>query len=514
MKVAIIGAGINGLVAANYLRRAGVEVTIFEKKAVAGGACAAETISFNGVEYRYASGASVLGFMQNFVYRETGLAERLTAITPEHEEVVYFEGEESKCCLSEDVVERAATVRSQWGETGDVAAFHKDLEHVVEFLCQGFKNAVVPTIEDARRVLGSELTRVWITGTARDLLSKYFTSEKMRIFYAIDVVESGPVSLDSPFSAFSIALMATGTVFDGKWGFVRGRIWKLIETLIEVNNELGVRLITGTEVLEVVSEPLNVVFKRDGMPEERLQFDRVIFATDPVSASKICNQSNLIETASDKEIIGTSGKLIMFFSEPVSWKFNEENRTDFDMAFKFIISAKTLDELQASAEASLHGEDYAPAFSEIYCEGAAMRKFGDNPNHDVISVFIKHLAFGQPGRSLPAVQQKVEQQVLAFIQNQDSFLGSVLLTPRDLQSKFDFPAGNIDHIELCDKQTYFARNWSASPAENFYQFGDDERILYCAAGSYPCGSIAGTAGFMCARQLLDRLPGLQVNSVQ
>jgi hypothetical protein len=40
--------------------------------------------------------------------------------------------------------------------------------------------------------------------------------------------------------------MATGTVFDGKWGFVRGRIWKLIETLIEVNNELGVRLITGT----------------------------------------------------------------------------------------------------------------------------------------------------------------------------------------------------------------------------------------------------------------------------
>jgi phytoene dehydrogenase-like protein len=140
MKVAIIGAGINGLVAANYLRRAGIEVTIFEKKAVAGGACAAETISFNDVEYRYASGASVLGFMQNFIYRETGLAERLTAITPEHEEVVYFEGEESNCCLSEDVVERAATVRSRWGDTGDVAAFQTDLERVVEFLCQGFKN--------------------------------------------------------------------------------------------------------------------------------------------------------------------------------------------------------------------------------------------------------------------------------------------------------------------------------------------------------------------------------------
>jgi phytoene dehydrogenase-like protein len=182
MKVAIVGAGINGLVAANYLRRAGVEVTIFEIKAVAGGACAVETISFNGVEYRYASGASVLGFMQNFIYRETGLAERLTAMTPKHEEVVYFEGEESAYCLSENVVERATTVRLRWGETGDIAAFHKGLERIVEFLCQGFKNAVVPTIEDAQRVLGSELTRVWITGTARDLLSKYFTSEKMRIF--------------------------------------------------------------------------------------------------------------------------------------------------------------------------------------------------------------------------------------------------------------------------------------------------------------------------------------------
>ena len=28
-----------------------------------------------------------------------------------------------------------------------------------------------------------------------------------------------------------------------------------------------------------------------------------------------------------------------------------------------------------------------------------------------------------------------------------------------------------------------------------------ENIFYCGAGAYPCGSVAGTTGYMCAKQL-------------
>ena len=49
MQVVIVGAGINGLVAANYLRRAGCRVTLIERAARVGGACVPATAVIDGV---------------------------------------------------------------------------------------------------------------------------------------------------------------------------------------------------------------------------------------------------------------------------------------------------------------------------------------------------------------------------------------------------------------------------------------------------------------------------------
>ena len=73
----VIGAGINGLVAANYLRRAGNDVTLLESKNRVGGACVSSTAEIDGATQHYALGASTLGLMQDFVWQETGLADRL-----------------------------------------------------------------------------------------------------------------------------------------------------------------------------------------------------------------------------------------------------------------------------------------------------------------------------------------------------------------------------------------------------------------------------------------------------
>ena len=61
MHVVIVGAGINGLVAANYLRRSGCHVTVIERAARVGGACVPATADIGGVRQDYAHGASVLG---------------------------------------------------------------------------------------------------------------------------------------------------------------------------------------------------------------------------------------------------------------------------------------------------------------------------------------------------------------------------------------------------------------------------------------------------------------------
>ena len=57
-------------------------------------------------------------------------------------------------------------------------------------------------------------------------------------------------------------------------------------------------------------------------------------------------------------------------------------------------------------------------------------------------------------------------------------------------------------MQLTDGQTFDARTFSNDPQTAFYGFGSHDRIFYCGAGSFPCGSVAGTAGSMAARQFL------------
>src|SRR5262245_56495632 len=86
----VIGAGINGLVAAFYLRRAGWRVTLLERADRVGGACVSAEATVDGRTQRYALGASVLGLMPDFIFEETGLSRRLATFVPDHPKRVHF----------------------------------------------------------------------------------------------------------------------------------------------------------------------------------------------------------------------------------------------------------------------------------------------------------------------------------------------------------------------------------------------------------------------------------------
>ena len=74
--------------------------------------------------------------------------------------------------------------------------------------------------------------------------------------------------------------------------------------------------------------------------------------------------------------------------------------------------------------------------------------------------------------------------------------------PRDLQQLFLFPEGNLDHTMLTGGQTYFDRTYSDDPEKSFYRFGGIDNAYLCGSGTYPCGSVTGTPGYMCSQQLL------------
>ncbi len=498
--VVVVGAGINGLVAAHYLRRAGCQVTVLERAARAGGACISAEATVGGRTQAYALGASVLGLMPDFIFRETGLAERLETFVPTSSKRVYFPTPEASAWIHRDPQQLDREFRSRWGEEGDAAGFRADEARVVAFLQEGYRTATPPNVEAALHALGDTLTRLWITGSAADLLDHYFTADRTKIYMAMTVTESGPVSLAEPYSAFTLPLMDSGSVFDGFYGFVKPGLWRLTETLAQINREMGIDIRLGATVEQVDPDRGIVHYTQEGL-SRTAPFDQLVLATEPRAAARLVGDATTTAQVEETRVLGSSGKLTMFFRNPVRWK--DAPDADADAAFRFIFSMETLAEFERATMGVTSGAvDYEPGYIQIYCEGAAMRRLRLNEPYDRLTLFFKNLALNQKGDALAHVEAVVKAQVLAHIANPEDCVWSRLLAPRDLQELFLFPGGNLDHTELAPGQTFFDRQFAVSPEERFYQFGRWANLSYCGAGSYPCGSIAGTPGYMCAQELM------------
>ncbi len=498
-KVTVIGAGINGLVAANYLQRSGCEVTLLERNERVGGACTFKDIEFKGKTYPVPTGASVFGMMQDFVFKETGLAEKIEVYRPSHPTLAYFGDDAKPLLLDSSTKEFADEVKARWNENGNIIRYNIELEKVRQFLISGFREAKVPSLEEAEASLGKTLTQRWISGSAEDLYKEFFTSDVLKILKSMPVTESGPVSLQAPFSALSIPLMASGNVFGGNWGYVRGGIWEITSKLSEINQKLGVQTLTSCQVKRIDTASLTVEYKDAQQATAFVKSDAIFIATDPFTAAKICDDMKIVE---GKKTLGSSGKVLLVFKAPVKWK-GDTKKADFDSAFRFIYAHSDFKRFQESnSQIQKRRDHYLPSCIQVYCEGAAFRRMGREMDYDYLSAFCKDMGFTERGKDLPQIKEEITQNILSRIENPDAFVGSVLYTPKDLKEMFYFPEGNIDHIELCENQTYLQRTFSSQPNRSFYQFGDYKNLFYCGAGSYPCGSVAGTPGYLAATQWL------------
>ena len=502
-KIVVIGAGINGLVAANYLARAGHKVTLLERSDRIGGACVSETAEVNGICQDYALGASVLGLMQDFVWRETGLADRLQIWAPEHSKLVHFPGVEQPIWIYRDASQLDKEFADRWGEQGDLAGFRADEDLVVRFLQSGYRDGRPPSVEDAVAALGKNLTELWITGSAKQLLDHYLTSQGAKVYMAMTVTESGPVSLTEPYSAFIIPMMDSGSVFDGHYGFVRGGIWQITRELGLINQALGVDLVLSCTVKEVDIER-GLVRYENSSGAQKLEFDQLVLATDPQTAARLAGDAALSELTNKERVLGTAGKLNLMFRNRVQWKHGSADPQS-DAAFRFMFAVDTVEAFEAATQAVVDGEDFAPGYFQVYCEGAAMRTMGLNEPYDRLAVFFKNLALGQTGDELAGVKSQVKETILSYIANPEDCVWTRLLTPRDLQNTFGFPGGNLEHTMLVEGQSFGDRQYAAGANGRFYQFGAFENVSICGSSTYPCGSVAGTPGYMCATELLRHI---------
>jgi len=226
-KVVIIGSGINGLVAANYLSKKGFSVSVIEKNNHTGGACTYKTKIIENQTIDYAYGATVLGMMPNFIFNETGLSKNVKIFAPKHPKLVYFPDSKESTRIYQDYKKLDKEIKNKWGEKGNLESFRMDEDKVVDFIREGCRKGETPTLEKARNSLGQALTDLWIKGSAKNLLDHYFSSDKTKIYMGMTAIESGSSSIKNNGTAFTIPLMDSGSVFNGYWGYVKGGIWQI-----------------------------------------------------------------------------------------------------------------------------------------------------------------------------------------------------------------------------------------------------------------------------------------------
>ena len=383
----------------------------------------------------------------------------------------------------------------------------RDEAAVAKYLCREFRFGLTPSLERAERSLGREMVERWFLGTARNLLDHYFTSDRTKIYLALPVTESGPVSIDSPRSAFTIGLMMTGSVFGlGRWGFVEGRLWSITQALKTILEEREVRIRRNTKVEWVNSKSGALAFRPPNDNRHPLGvelYDHIVLATDPLTAARLTDDSHMLAIVKSKKALGSAGKLIALFKRPIRWR-QPTGMLDFDTAFRFFIQIDSMDDFERRSQEIRSGaHDYLPSSIQVYCDGAAMRKFGCQETRESVTLFIKDMGLTVPGAEMPPnILQRIMTAFCARVDNPEDIIMTKLLGPKDVQQIYGFHGGNYDGIELCDGQQYEQRTFSDDPARRFYMFGNHERISFCHAAAWPYGSIAGTGGYLCAKEIL------------
>ena len=289
--VVIVGAGVNGLVAANYLKKHDFNVTVLEKKNYVGGACVKDSTIINGKKIDFAQGATVLGMMPNFIYKETGLSKKIKTFCPENPKLVYFENDNTPTRIFREITLLEKELKDRWNEKGDVKAFRNDENKVIEFIQKIYKEGTPPNLDQAVNEIGKDLTKLWIKGSAKDLLDHYFTSEKTKVYMGMTVIESSPSSYNEKGTSFTIPLMDSGSIFGGYWGFVKQGIWKISDELLELNNELGIETILNSEINDIDTNKGRISYTNNNL-DSKIYYDYLLFCTDPLTPTKILNDNS------------------------------------------------------------------------------------------------------------------------------------------------------------------------------------------------------------------------------
>jgi len=522
--VIIIGGGHNGLVCAAYLAKAGLKVTVLERRDVVGGAAVTEEFHPG---FRNSVAAYTVSLLNPKVARELELERHGLRIV--ERQLANFlplpDGQFLKVGAGKTAQE-VAKFSTRDAERLD--AYATRLDAVADVLrdlvlqtppnaIQGGWLAALPELFKLGRLgkrvgkLGIELQREMLdlfAKSAGDYLDGWFESAPIKAAYGFDGIVGNYASPYTPGSAYVLMHHVFGEVNGkkGAWGHAIGGMGAITQAMAKSANELGAEIRIGAGVREVIVEHGRAV----GV---------VTIAGESLRASAII--SNLNPKLLYGQLIDP-GVLPQDFRERIgNWRCGSgtfrmnvalSELPDFNVLpgrelaehhTAGIIIAPSLGYMeQAFVDARSGGWSKQPIV-EMLIPSTLDDSLAPRGQH-VASLFCQHVAPTLPnGASWDDHRDTVADLMIETVNKhapnfKASVLGRQIMSPLDLERTFGLIGGDIFHGQLDLNQLFSAR-----PMLGHADYRGPLPGLYmCGAGTHPGGGVTGAPGHNAAREVL------------
>jgi phytoene dehydrogenase-like protein len=515
----IIGGGHNGLVCASYLAAGGLNVAVFERRGILGGAAVTEEFHPG---FRNSTASYTVSLLHPKVIRDLRLAEH--GLTIVERPIANFLPLPDRAYLKVGgglAPTQAEVARFSRKDADALPSYYAMLDRVAGVL-RALLLETPPNvgggIDDLFQAwkVGGRLKRLTLperrdlldlfTKSAGEVLDRWFESSPIKAAFGFDSIVGNFASPYTPGSAYVLLHHVFGEVNGkrGQWGHAVGGMGAITQAMAAEARARDVTFFTGAPVTKVLTRGRHAtgIVLADG---SEIAARCVVANVNP----KLLYLQLIDQAALDVDF---RQRIEAYRCVSATFRMN----VALDALPKFeclpgegphlssgIIIAPSLAYMErAYFDARQDGWSREPIV-EMLIPSTVDASLAPSGRH-VASLFCQHANPRLPdGQSWDSVKSDVADLMIATVDRQaPNFAASVIarkvLSPLDLEREFGLTGGDIFHGALALDQLFSAR-----PVLGHGNYRGPLKGLYmCGAGTHPGGGVTGIPGHNAAREIL------------
>jgi phytoene dehydrogenase-like protein len=473
--VVVVGGGHNGLVAAAYLARAGLETVVCERRQVPGGAAVSEHPF--GPEYTVTSLSYVVSLLPPDLVRDLRLDQHGYHVYPQgpyfapRRDGRYLRLPDDPALRHAEIAKFSAPDADAYGSYSshleDIGRVLGPLLHQIpprlgsrrpaDLLRQARLLTQLRALDERGAV---DVTRL-LTDSIADLVEGYFSSDAMRGILSV----SGVIGTwAGPRSAGTAYVMLHHHIGETAWGFPRGGMGAVSGALARAARMFGAQVRTGAEVARIRTRDGQVtgVTLASG---ESIDAPVVITTAHPqISFLRLLDSSELpSEFVADirgwRSRSGTVKINLALDRLPVFSSFPDPDPSVYGGT---IVLAESLDDIENAYQQAVAGQPAELPFADICIPSVFDDSLAPAGKH-VMSLFTQWVPCGYAAGSYEVELEAYADRVLGRLEAvapgfTDSVLHRQVIGPHQMQEEYGLIGGNIFHGELSLGQMFHARS--------------------------------------------------------